>query len=253
MYKDNRRNPIQTVATGLWAILTFCFALSGHAAVVIEGTRIVYDEGQREVNVKLVNVDEQKSTLVQLWVDDDNIEATPNSSAVPFLLNPPLAKIGAGKKQQVRLIYIGENENYAQEKLFWFNVLEVPPKSTDPASLSFAVRTRIKLFYRPKSMARVAPNAAESTVWRWTSTQEPFEIEAHNTSKFHLSMPTVRLEGAASNIEISNSRMIAPNERAKFKVEGLPVPPDSSMKIRHSALNDYGAEVFYTKQILDGK
>ena len=66
-------------------------------------------------------------------------------------------------------------------------------------------------------------------------------------------MPTVRLEGAASNIEISNSRMIAPNERAKFKVEGLPVPPDSSMKIRHSALNDYGAEVFYTKQILDGK
>jgi len=240
---------IPTIARAICAAAAFSFALSSQAAVVIEGTRIVYNESQREVNVKLGNVDEKVGTLVQIWIDEDNIDATASSSGVPFILNPPLAKIGPGKKQQVRMVYIGENENLKQEKLYWFNMLEVPPKSNEPSSLSFAVRTRVKLFFRPKAMSGMVPNAPETTVWRWTSTKEPFEIEAHNTSLFHMSMPSVFLEGPPTPIELSRGTMIAPNERVKFKVEGLTTPPDSAMKIRHSSLNDFGAEMFFTKTI----
>ena len=240
---------LQAVTIGLWSAAILSYALPAQAAVVIEGTRIVYSENQREVNVKLLNVDEKVGTLVQLWIDEDNIDATPNNSGVPFILNPPLAKIGPGKKQQVRMVYIGENENLKQEKLYWFNMLEVPPKSNEPSSLSFAVRTRVKLFFRPKAMNGIAPNAPESTVWRWTSTKEPFEIEAHNTSLFHMSMPSVFLEGTPTPIELSRGTMIAPNERVRFKVEGLTTPPDSTMKIRHSSLNDFGAEAVFTKNI----
>lgn len=229
------------------------WALGAHAAVVVEGTRIIYNESQREVSVRLVNVDETQPSLVQIWIDDDNIDATPNSSGVPFILNPPLAKVAPGKKQQVRIVYIGESENLKQEKLYWFNILEVPPKSTDTSSLSFAVRTRLKIFYRPKSLAGLTPDATEATVWRWTSTKEPYEIEAYNPSKFHLSMPTVQLEGASQPINLSNGKMIAPSERVKFQVEGLTTAPTSSMRIRHSSLNDYGAESFVTKEILSGK
>ncbi len=239
----------QGISRAICAAAFFGGLVSTQAAVVIEGTRIVYNESQREVNVKLGNVDEKVATLVQIWIDEDNIDATASSSGVPFILNPPLAKIGPGKKQQVRMVYIGENENLKQEKLYWFNMLEVPPKSNEPSSLSFAVRTRVKLFFRPKAMNGMVPNAPETTVWRWTSTKEPFEIEAHNTSLFHMSMPSVFLEGTASPIELSRGTMIAPNERVKFKVEGLSVPPDSAMKIRHSSLNDFGAEMFFTKNI----
>jgi len=239
----------ESIAMAMGVAAIFSCAVPALAAVVIEGTRIVYNESQREVNVKLGNIDEKVGTLVQIWIDEDNLDATPNTAGVPFILNPPLAKIGPGKKQQVRMVYIGENENLKQEKLYWFNMLEVPPKSNEPSSLSFAVRTRVKLFFRPKAMNGIAHNAPENTVWRWTSTKEPFEIEAHNTSLFHISMPSVFLEGTPTPIELSRGTMIAPNERYRFKVEGLTTPPDSTMKIRHSSLNDFGAEAVFTKNI----
>ena len=242
-----------TIALVIWTVALFCGAMPTQAAVVIEGTRVIYNENQREVNVKLNNVDEKAGTLVQIWIDEDNIDATPNTSGVPFILNPPLAKIGAGKKQQVRIVYVGENENYKQEKLYWLNILEVPPKSNEPSSLSFAVRTRVKLFFRPKVMNGMTPNAPENTVWRWTSSKEPYEIEAHNTSQFHISMPSVFLEGTGAPIELSRGTMVAPNERARFKVEGLTQTPNSSMKIRHNSLNDFGAETFHVKEISSSK
>lgn len=44
-----------------------------------------------------------------------------------------------------------------RESLFYFNLREIPPKSSKPNTLQLALQTRIKLFYRPAPLA-VNPN-----------------------------------------------------------------------------------------------
>ncbi|MCV5633454.1 fimbria/pilus periplasmic chaperone, partial [Escherichia coli] len=38
---------------------------------------------------------------------------------------------------------------------FYFNVREIPPKSNKPNTLQIALQTRIKLFWRPKALAKI--------------------------------------------------------------------------------------------------
>jgi len=42
-----------------------------------------------------------------------------------------------------------------RETLFYFNLREIPPRSSKPNTLQLALQTRVKLFFRPKSLANV--------------------------------------------------------------------------------------------------
>jgi len=126
-------------------------------SVYLESTRVIYQEGQRDVALKLTNADKAQAALVQLWMDDGGLDASEVQGHVPFLINPPMAKIEAGKSQLARIAFIGEQLDPAHESLYWLNVLEIPPKSTGGSQLSFAIRSRIKFFYRPKALLALEP------------------------------------------------------------------------------------------------
>ena len=73
------------------AILLAGLLLStGHswANIVINGTRVLYPENNKEVIVQLMNTGDAPA-LVQSWIDDGDINSTPETANVPFLLSPP--------------------------------------------------------------------------------------------------------------------------------------------------------------------
>ncbi|CAI0973464.1 Chaperone protein focC precursor [Serratia proteamaculans] len=73
-----------------------------YANVVINTTRVIYQESNKDVVVQLINNGSEPS-LVQAWIDDGDINSTPETANVPFLLSPPVVKVTANNGQQLRI------------------------------------------------------------------------------------------------------------------------------------------------------
>ncbi|MGQ7109693.1 fimbria/pilus periplasmic chaperone, partial [Escherichia sp. TWPC-MK] len=86
---------------GLLSLLIFSMVLPAHAGIVIYGTRIIYPAENKEVMVQLMNQG-NRSSLLQAWIDDGDTSLPPEKIQVPFMLTPPVAKIGANSGQQVK-------------------------------------------------------------------------------------------------------------------------------------------------------
>src|ERR1700761_8928792 len=108
--------------------LAFGFtSLPSMASVVVSGTRVIYNLAEKEQTVRLSN-EGADAALVQVWIDDGDIKADPNTAKAPFLVSPPISRIDPGKGQSIRLIHTGEPVPQDVESIYYFNLLEVPPK-----------------------------------------------------------------------------------------------------------------------------
>lgn len=157
---------------------TTCFAAAAFTAfatfqvnadIVISGTRIVYPASSKDV---IVNLDNRgnKPLLVQTWLDDGRDGVDPQELKLPFVITPPVSRIDPQKGQSLRITYMGSALPQDRESLFWFNVLEIPPKSKAKEGeslnqLQLAFRTRIKLFFRPDGLKGTPGDAAANLKW----------------------------------------------------------------------------------------
>lgn len=221
-------------------------ALNANASVVIAGTRVVYPAQEREVTVKLTN-DGRTPALTQVWLDRGDPDAAPSTIDVPFTVTPPVARIDPGKGQAVRIIYTGEAMAQDKESVFWFNLLEVPPKPGADAAgtnlLQMAFRTRIKLFFRPSSL-KAADAAAAPAQIRWSLVKDAGRdaIQAHNPTPFFVSFATVDVSGGGRTARFTDGGMVAPGETRAFALQG-DVPTASTAKVVYHAINDYGGPI----------
>ncbi|WP_313129959.1 fimbria/pilus periplasmic chaperone [Pseudescherichia vulneris] len=139
------------------AALLVITALPAWSGVYIYGTRVIYPAAQKEVTVQLMNKGD-RSALVQAWIDDGNTQTPPEKLNVPFLLTPPVVKVNGNSGQQLKIKLLNANLPQNQESLYYLNVLDIPPNADNNAGknkLKFALQNRIKLIYRPASVARV--------------------------------------------------------------------------------------------------
>lgn len=73
---------------------------------------------------------------------------------------PPIQRIEAGSASQVRIVKQAATSQLPKdrESLFYFNLREVPPKSTSASDersvMQVAMQSRIKLFWRPKAITK---------------------------------------------------------------------------------------------------
>lgn len=134
-------------------LVSFLLAEQGLAGIVITGTRVIYPSNQEFVAVQLNNVS-KNDVLVQSWinVEKDDLDLTEATST--FLVTPPISKVEGNKGHSLRIIFTNKQKlEQDRETLFWFNVLEIPEKPKDKKNyLQFAVRSKLKLFYRPTNL-----------------------------------------------------------------------------------------------------
>ena len=247
-----------TIANRFVAVLAVLIAalsaVPAKAGVIIESTRVVYPAKNKEVTVRLNNKGERPS-LIQVWMDRGNDKATPDEVDVPFTLTPPMFRMDPAKQQAVRMAFIGEALPADKESLFWFNMLEVPPKSNTKDGednernlLQFAFRTRIKVFYRPSGLPYDVNDAPSKLSWKLVSSAQGYALEADNPSPYYVSFEKVELHDGAhtyvrSHNDNVNENMAAPGSKVRFLLPELKAAPAAISQVEFTTINDYGARV----------
>lgn len=221
-----------------WLLAACLFSGAANANVVIAATRVIYPAEVAEVTLSLSNKGQHPS-LIQVWIDEGQADVPVEQLQVPFSLTPALFRLDPGKGQTLRL-FLGEHD-FAQdrESLYWLNVLDIPPKGQGN-TLQVAVRTRIKLLYRPEGLAGSARLAPQALTWRLLKRGEAWMLQAHNPSRYyvHLSELAVHLNGREYTAASSH---IDPLSTQQFLVEGLEQTESSMASVHFSSVTDYGA------------
>lgn len=213
-----------------------------NASVVVSGTRVVYNQSESEVTVKLTN-NGKLPGLTKVWLDKGDPDAKPDTIDVPFSISPPIMRIDSGKSQTLRIMFTGEPLPADKETVFYLNVLEIPPKATgDEASanqLQLAFRTRIKFFYRPNGLKPAEPaEAPGQIVWHLKQDAKGASIEATNPTPYHVSFDRIQVGEGANAPAFEQGGMVNPGETKAFPLKGA--VSGSDMKVVYTAINDYG-------------
>lgn len=206
----------------LW--FTYCPVVS--SATYINYTRLILNESEREVTFSVKN-EGNGAVLMQLWTDRDDVLERPENIKMPFLIQPPVFRLNAQEARKVRLQFVGDPAILPADKesLFWLNVLEVPPKpnvkdNRNDNLLQVAFRTRIKIFYRPATVAKLSP---ESEVKRLTYSTvkcgSHYCIEMANPTPLHFTLLDITLNDGQRIKDIPENGMILPNASIRIPLK----------------------------------
>lgn len=219
-------------------LLAVCLASPPLAAnVIIASTRVVFPADQAEVTVKLSNVGSTPS-LVQAWVDDGRPQAQVQELQVPFDVMPAMFRLDAGQGQSLRLFHGGDALPADRESLYWLNVLEVPPKGSGNA-LQVALRSRIKLLYRPAGLPGKAVDAHRRITWELLREGPHWVLTASNASPYVVNLARVTVEQASQAPVQLGPNHVLPFASTRFSVERL--AGQSTARLHYAFIDDYGA------------
>lgn len=178
---------LKTVST---IICVYLFSYSAYGAIALDRTRVLYNEGERSVSLTLENENKNKPYLAQSWLENRRDERI-NS---PFIIIPPVQRIEAGNKSQLKIQALPAINKLPtdRESIYYLNVREIPPRSHIPNVLQIALQTKIKMFYRPKSI--VAPNRLEANPMEKDIVLEKQDNQyrVKNPSPYYLTITKVR-------------------------------------------------------------
>jgi len=227
----------------------FCMAAPcALAAVVLNGTRVIYPSNEREVTLKLNN-EGNTPALIQAWIDDGDPNALPEEAKVPFALTPPLFRVDPKKGQTLRIIYTKEPLRKDRESLFWLNVLEVPPLSSasqdDSNSLQVAFRTRVKLYFRPVDLPDHAANAPAKATWAFVRKDNGnYVLTATNPTPYYVTYSQVVAKAGSATYRNDKGGMAPPGETVEFDIgQADSVEGESPQEVEYTTVNDYGSGV----------
>jgi chaperone protein EcpD len=217
------------------AILWASGLSSSQAALTLSSTRVVFESDKRNVSLIVANPS-KRIFAVQTWVNTAADDAT---TAVPFLPSPPLFRLNPGKEQQVRINGLPNDLPTDRESLFYFNVQEIPQANADDGNvLNIALRTRIKLFYRPGQLKEKPFSRLKDLQWSITQTHGKPQLQVHNPTPFHITFATLEVKGNGQQQVIENAEMVAPLSSQTFDLTGT--RPRTGWKVEFSVINDYG-------------
>lgn len=200
---------------------------NAQAGVVIGGTRLVYPEGKKEINITVENK-ENFPYLIKTFLEKGSIEA----SAGYFMITPPLFRLDAQQKSVLRIFNASNAMPADRESLFYFNVTSIPAvtdEDTKQNTLQIAVRNRMKLFYRPKALADDMPeNVTNKLTWQVTAGK----LKVTNPTGYYMNFSTVKV----NNTLVKDALLLAPFSSSEYALPNR----ESSGTVIWKIINDQG-------------
>ncbi|WP_336665673.1 molecular chaperone [Enterobacter mori] len=210
--------------TGLAVALLPLTFMTANAGVIIGGTRVIFEGAKKETTINITNPD-STPYLIQSWIDmQDGV-----SGKAPFIITPPLYRLDGGQKNLERIVMTGSLPQ-AQESLFWLNIKAIPSASKQMNALQIAVKTRIKLIYRPEGLRASTPEEqANKLTWQ----QSGNAIQVNNPTPYVINFNEITLGGR----KLDDVTYVLPGASARFLLpEGV-----SGHSLTFKVINDYGS------------
>jgi len=216
--------------------LTLSAVLCGQAlaAIALDRTRVVFNGGDKTISLNIKNENKELPYLAQGWIED--IDG--NKVESPLTVLPPVQRVEAGESSQVKIQSLPDVARLPQdrESVYYFNLREIPPRSTEPNVLQIALQTRIKLFYRPKALYATRTDLENPWQEKITLTRKGDAYEVNNPTAYFVTI-------------VDASSRIGGDTVGQF--EPLMVSPKASGMLKGSAgamgakpvltyINDYG-------------
>ena len=210
--------------TGLAVALLPLALMTANAGVIIGGTRIIFEGAKKEATINITNPD-NTPYLIQSWIDmQDGV-----SGKTPFIITPPLYRLDGGQKNLERIVMTGSLPQ-EQESLFWLNIKAIPSASKQMNALQIAVKTRIKLIYRPDGLRASTP---EEQATKLTWQQSGNAIQVNNPTPYVINFNEITLGGR----KLDDVTYVLPGASARFSLpEGV-----SGHSLTFKVINDYGS------------
>lgn len=218
----------------------FSVSLFSQANIVINGTRVIYPEKNKNITVQLQNSGNQPA-LVQAWLDNGDIDSTPETASVPFFLSPPVTKVNGSAGQQLRITKTGAALPADRESIFYLNVLDIPPVSESMQqqnTLQLAIKTRIKLFYRPQALRENVATSLDNLSLK----AEGKGLTLANDSPYFITVANIT-QGADKPL-LTDSLMLTP-----FSSQYVPVRKPLSKNAPYSVMYIDDLGVYRTKAV----
>lgn len=202
-----------------------------HAAVGLDRTRVVVEGGSTATTLNIRNESTKLPYLAQGWIENEAGEKIQS----PLMVVPPLQRLEPDSRGQLKVQPLPAVASLPQdrESLFYFNLREVPPKSSEANTLQLALQTRIKLFYRPQGLA--IDNNAPAPQLKLTLKKQGDQYVAVNPTPYYITLAGVGKDNN-HNLESFEPVMVAPKSEAALKVSVAQV----GQKPVLTYINDYG-------------
>lgn len=204
------------------------FSFSSFANVIIGGTRVIYPSDKREVSITINNLDKENLFLIQSWIENEQGNKTDE-----FIVTPPLFKLAPEKENKIRIINSTNNLPNDRETVYWLNIKSIPAlKKTEDNHLNIILKSRIKLFYRPKEIITETNNIYKKIEFILLNKQ----LVAHNPTAFYINFNSIKV----GKFKIGEPGMLAPYSQKKWDIKQN---QSVNNKINWSFINDYGAVI----------
>lgn len=179
--------------------LALC-ATQAFGAIQVESSRVIYLGEYKSASLNVHNA-AKKNYIVQTWLDDD----ASNRNKV-MVVTPPLLKLLPDQSAVLRFIYSGTGLPTDRESVIWINVQEIPPRASEPNVMQLAVRTRLKLFYRPASLK----TTLQSEVDKLKIEKNSDTLVVNNNGPLHISLSQLIVRNAQGLQKKISAPMISP-------------------------------------------
>ncbi|MCU6279208.1 fimbrial biogenesis chaperone [Enterobacter quasiroggenkampii] len=210
--------------TLLIAVILSASFSHAYAGVIIGGTRVIFDGGKKEASISINNAD-SVPYLIQSWVEMPE----GNANKAPFIVTPPLYRLDGGQQNIERILFSGSLPQ-DKESLFWLNIKAIPSASKQTNSLQIAVKTRIKLIYRPTGLKASTPEEQANEL-TWSRSGDKLLVT--NPTPYVINFNEISV-GEKKLDEVS---WVAPGAMATFT---LPAGVSGS-HVSFKVINDYGS------------
>lgn len=196
---------------------------AAQAGVVVGGTRLIYPGDKKESSLTVSNSDDI-NYLIQTSIDSTD------GARAPFLVTPPLFRLNAKQDNVLRVIYTGTNLPQDRESLYWLNVKSIPStvKQQEQNTLQIAIKTRIKLIYRPAAINGKPEEVAKDLKWRRSGNA----LIINNDTPYYMNFQSITLGGK----KLPKIGYAAPKSETRFDI-----PANiNSNTVAWKIINDYG-------------
>lgn len=216
---------IAMVATGWLALMP-----AAQASLTLDSMRYVFTGDKGALSVTVSNPD-KRTFGGQAWVDNIVEKDTRPS----FVVTPSFFRVKGENKQVLRIIKASDHMSSDKESIYWLNLQDIPP-ALEGSGLAIALRTRVKLLYRPAGLVKGRVNAEENI----TVQNRPGSLALVNTTPYIFAVSSV-LDDKGATQKLSSKAA----EQLLMFMPGDAVDISGLKVTQVTAINDYGEAKTY--------